>query len=164
MKINRTILFVEDDAVVLTTYRNLLQREGFHIESAQDGLEALKALSQATPELIVLDLMLPKFDGADVLKFIRADPRLKTIPIIIFSNAQVTDFTEDAITKHLRKTDCTPSILLQTIREMLSETSDDGTDAAGASETDTEPAVKLRMAGGGSAEAQSDDPAEGGAS
>ena len=42
-----------------------------------DGLEALKALSQATPELIVLDLMLPKFDGADVLKFIRADPRLK---------------------------------------------------------------------------------------
>jgi len=49
MKVNRTILFVEDDAVVLTTYRNLLQREGFRIESAQDGLEALKALSQATP-------------------------------------------------------------------------------------------------------------------
>ncbi|HEY5503696.1 MAG TPA: response regulator, partial [Sedimentisphaerales bacterium] len=91
MKINRTILFVEDDAVVLTTYRNLLQREGFHIESAQDGLEALKALSQATPDLVVLDLMLPKFDGADVLKFIRADPRLKIIPIIIFSNVQITD-------------------------------------------------------------------------
>ena len=78
MKVNRTILFVEDDAVVLTTYRNLLQREGFRIESAQDGLEALKALSQATPDLVVLDLMLPKFDGADVLKFIRADPRLKS--------------------------------------------------------------------------------------
>ncbi len=160
MKSNRSILFVEDDAVVLTTYRNLLQREGFRVESAGDGLEALKALSQATPDLIVLDLMLPKFDGADVLKFIRADPRLKTIPIIIFSNAQVTDFTEDAITKHLRKTDCTPSILLQTIREMLSGTSGD---AANADQTDSEPAVKLHMAGDGSADAEANDAAGGSA-
>jgi CheY-like chemotaxis protein len=164
MKSNRSILFVEDDAVVLTTYRNLLQREGFRVESAGDGLEALKALSQATPELIVLDLMLPKFDGADVLKFIRADPRLKTIPIIIFSNAQVTDFTEDAITKHLRKTDCTPSILLQTIREMLAGGSADGADDPNATQAESEPAARLRMAGGGSGEAQTDDAAQAGAS
>jgi CheY-like chemotaxis protein len=155
MKSNRSILFVEDDAVVLTTYRNLLQREGFRVESAGDGLEALKALSQATPDLIVLDLMLPKFDGADVLKFIRADPRLKTIPIIIFSNAQVTDFTEDAITKHLHKTDCTPSILLQTIQGMLTGGAGDGTDASNATEADSTPAVKLRMAGGSSDGTQS---------
>ena len=141
MKSNRSILFVEDDAVVLTTYRNPLQREGFRVESAGDGLEALKALSQATPELIVLDLMLPKFDGADVLKFIRADPRLKTIPIIIFSNAQVTDFTEDAITKHLRKTDCTPSILLQTIREMLAEASGETAGTSDAAQTDAAVAI-----------------------
>ena len=149
MKSNRSILFVEDDAVVLTTYRNLLQREGYKIESAVDGLEALKALSQATPDLIVLDLMLPKFDGADVLKFIRADPRLKTIPIIIFSNAQVTDFAEDAITKHLRKTDCTPSILLQTIQHMLDSLSGE----AGAAKSDYSPTVKLHMAGDGSGQA-----------
>jgi len=149
MKANRSILFVEDDAVVLTTYRNLLQREGFRIESAVDGLEALKALSQATPDLIVLDLMLPKFDGADVLKFIRADPRLKTIPIIIFSNAQVTDFAEDAITKHLRKTDCTPSILLQTIREMLASLGGEEAEA-GAAQSDA--SVRLRMADGSTAD------------
>ena len=154
MKSNRSILFVEDDAVVLTTYRNLLQREGFRVESAGDGLEALKALSQATPDLIVLDLMLPKFDGADVLKFIRADPRLKTIPIIIFSNAQVTDFTEDAITKHLRKTDCTPSILVGTIQEMLAGTS---SDAANANPAESGPAIRLRMAGDSSDETQTDD-------
>jgi CheY-like chemotaxis protein len=156
VKGNRSILFVEDDAVVLTTYRNLLQREGYRVESAGDGLEALKALSQATPDLIVLDLMLPKFDGADVLKFIRADPRLKTIPIIIFSNAQVTDFVEDAITKHLRKTDCTPSILLQTIQGMLSG---EAPAAAKSSQPDSEPGVKLRMAGDGTAEAETDDAA-----
>jgi DNA-binding response OmpR family regulator len=161
MKANRTILFVEDDAVVLTTYRNLLQREGFRIESAQDGLEALKALSQATPDLVVLDLMLPKFDGADVLKFIRADPRLKIVPIIIFSNAQITDFAEDAITRQLRKTDCTPSILVQTIQEMLAATSKDGVEAGDAVRNDYSPAIKLHMANNdGHGGAQADETAE----
>ena len=160
MKVNRTILFVEDDAVVLTTYRNLLQREGFRIESAQDGLEALKALSQATPDLVVLDLMLPKFDGADVLKFIRADPRLKSVPIIIFSNVQITDFAEDAITRQLRKTDCTPSILVQTIQEMLAASPADTPNADKAVRTDYAPAIKLRMAGDSPAGEQNDDTAE----
>ena len=160
MKVNRTILFVEDDAVVLTTYRNLLQREGFRIESAQDGLEALKALSQATPDLVVLDLMLPKFDGADVLKFIRADPRLKVVPIIIFSNAQITDFAEDAITRQLRKTDCTPSILVQTIQEMLADTPGNLPNASNAVRTDYAPAIKLHMANDNSAGEQNDDAKE----
>jgi CheY-like chemotaxis protein len=160
MKINRTILFVEDDAVVLTTYRNLLQREGFHIESAQDGLEALKALSQATPDLVVLDLMLPKFDGADVLKFIRADPRLKIIPIIIFSNVQITDFAEDAITRQLRKSDCTPSLLIQTIQEMLIAASASVPNATNAVRTDYAPAIQLHMASDGSAGEHNDDATE----
>ena len=160
MKINRTILFVEDDAVVLTTYRNLLQREGFHIESAQDGLEALKALSQATPDLVVLDLMLPKFDGADVLKFIRADPRLKIIPIIIFSNVQITDFAEDAITRQLRKSDCTPSLLIQTIQEMLIAASASVPNATNAVRTDYAPAIQLHMANDGSAGEHNDDATE----
>jgi DNA-binding response OmpR family regulator len=160
MKVNRTILFVEDDAVVLTTYRNLLQREGFRIETAQDGLEALKALSQATPDLVVLDLMLPKFDGADVLKFIRADPRLKVVPIIIFSNAQISDFAEDAITRQLRKTDCTPSILVQTIQEMLVSSPADATNAANAVRTDYSPAIKLHMANDNAAGEQGGDETE----
>lgn len=160
MKINRTILFVEDDAVVLTTYRNLLQREGFHIESAPDGLEALKALSQATPDLVVLDLMLPKFAGADLVKFIRADPRLKIVPIIIFSNVKITDFAEDAITRQLRKTDCTPSILVQTIQEMLIAAPASAPKAAKAVGTDYAPAIKLHMANNSSAGEHNDDATE----
>jgi DNA-binding response OmpR family regulator len=163
MKINRTILFVEDDAVVLTTYRNLLQREGFRIESAQDGLEALKALSQATPDLVVLDLMLPKFDGADVLKFVRADPRLKNVPIIIFSNAQIAGFAGDAITRQLRKTDCTPALLVQTIQEMLiaaPASATNATSATNAVRTDYAPAIKLHMANDGSAGEHNDDATE----
>src|ERR1039458_2952188 len=98
--------------------------------------------------------MLPKFDGADVLKFIRADPRLKIIPIIIFSNVQIADFAEDAITRQLRKTDCTPSLLVQTIQEMLiaaSASVPNAANAANAVRTDYAPAIKLHMANDGSA-------------
>jgi DNA-binding response OmpR family regulator len=119
-------------------------------------LEALKALSQATPDLVVLDLMLPKFDGADVLKFIRADPRLKMVPIIIFSNVQITDFAEDAITRQLRKTDCTPSILVQTIQEMLIATPASAPNATNAVRADYAPAIKLHMANDSPAGEQND--------
>ena len=81
----KTILFVENDPVVLTMYRNRLQAAGFTIETAEDGLEALKCLSRVTPDLAMLDLMLPRLSGADVLKIIRNEPRLKQIPVILFS-------------------------------------------------------------------------------
>jgi CheY-like chemotaxis protein len=103
---------------------------------------------------------LPKFDGADVLKFIRADPRLKIVPIIIFSNAQIADFAEDAITRQLRKTDCTPSILVQTIQEMLISTPASAANATNAVRTDYAPAIKLHMANDSSAGEHNDDATE----
>jgi DNA-binding response OmpR family regulator len=150
MKVNRTILFVETDTNVLATYGKLLQREGFRVESAQDGLDALKALSQLRPDLVVLELMLPTFDGAEVLKFIRADPRLKTVPVIIFTDSSATELLQDATlaagTKYLAKSDCTPADMLQTIQDMLTAA------PGGGSTTDTvradfAPAIKLHMAG-----------------
>jgi len=78
--------FVETDTTVLATYGSCCNARGFRVESAQDGLDALKALSQLRPDLVVLELMLPTFDGAEVLKFIRADPRLKSVPVIIFTD------------------------------------------------------------------------------
>jgi DNA-binding response OmpR family regulator len=150
MKVNRTILFVETDTNVLATYGKLLQREGFRVESAQDGLDALKALSQLRPDLVVLELMLPTFDGSEVLKFIRADPRLKTVPVIIFTDSSATELLQDATlangTKYLPKSDCTPPDMLQNIQDMLTAAPDSGstTDTVRA---DFAPAIKLQMAG-----------------
>jgi DNA-binding response OmpR family regulator len=157
MKVNRTILFVETDATVLATYGKLLQREGFRVESAQDGLDALKALSQLRPDLVVLELMLPTFDGAEVLKFIRADPRLKTVPVIIFTDAPATELLQDAMlasgTKYLAKSDCTAADMLQTVQEMLvaAPGSNTTTDTV---RNDFAPAIKLHMA---SAKTSNDD-------
>ena len=71
---DKKILFVEDDPVVLTLYRNRLQREGFEVLFAEDGEVALDVLSRVRPDLVVLDLMLPKVNGAEVLRHMGAPP------------------------------------------------------------------------------------------
>ncbi|HUA37036.1 MAG TPA: response regulator [Candidatus Sulfopaludibacter sp.] len=120
----KTIVFVEDDPVVVMAYRNLLERGGgFCIEPARDGLEAMKLLSSLVPDLVILDLMLPRFSGVDVLKFAQSNTRLKGVPIIILSTNSITDPTEEYILerahKRLLKDSCTPAILLQTVQELL---------------------------------------------
>src|SRR5690348_2273401 len=119
----KTILFVENDLVSQSLYQKRLEREGFHLECAQDGQVAIDILSDHTPDLVLLDLMLPKVSGADVLRFMHADPRLTTVPVIIFSNAAMTEVPPDSPlaqgTKRLLKSDCTFPKLLETIQETL---------------------------------------------
>jgi DNA-binding response OmpR family regulator len=164
MKVNRTILFVETDTTVLATYGKLLQREGFRVESAQDGLDALKALSQLRPDLVVLELMLPTFDGAEVLKFIRADPRLKSVPVIIFTDSSATELMQDAMlangTRYLAKSDCTPPDMLQTIQDMLAATPSSSSSTADVVRNDFAPAIKLHMAGPGTPNEDDEDDEE----
>jgi CheY-like chemotaxis protein len=123
----KTILFVENDPVALEMYKNRLQREGFHVESAMDGLEALKLLSQHSPDLVVLDVVLPRLSGSDVLNYIRANPRIQHLPVAVFSNAPMTEPDEQISlagpTRRLLKTDCTFPMLLQTIHDMLAAAS-----------------------------------------
>jgi len=124
----KTILFVENDPVSQSMYQKRLEREGFHLECAADGQAALDLLSQRAPDLVLLDLMLPKVSGADVLKFMNADPRLTNVPVIIFSNAPMTEVPPDSPlargTKRLLKSDCTFPKLLETIQETLASAPD----------------------------------------
>jgi len=124
----KTILFVEDDPVALAMYQESLENEGFHLECAQDGLAAFKILSNLVPDLVLLDLMLPRFNGIHVLKYMQADPRLSTVPVIILSNATMAEIVPPDSplspvvqgTRRLLKGDCTFPTLLGTIRESLS--------------------------------------------
>jgi CheY-like chemotaxis protein len=122
----KTIVFVEDNPTVLMAYRNCLERQGFHVEPATDGLEAMKIFTRLRPDLVVLDLMLPKFSGADVLKFTQSNPRLKNVPVVILSNSSITDPTEEYILerahRRLLKDSCTPAILLRAVWELLGNT------------------------------------------
>lgn len=121
MKSVTTILFVENDAVALTMYQKRLQREGFHVETAEDGIAALKVLSEMTPDIVVLDLILPKFSGKDVFDYMRADAQFKEVPVIIFSNATKNDWPKDvesSPTRALPKSEANFAALMELIKEM----------------------------------------------
>ena len=119
-----TIAYIEDDPVVRAAYQNRLVKDGFQVEIAPDGLLAMKLLSTLTPDLIILDLMLPKFDGLEVFKFIRSKPQFRTVPVIILSTNSITDASQEYILeqahKRLLKEHCTYSIVLEAIEELLS--------------------------------------------
>ncbi len=117
----RNIFYIEDDSVVLTAYRNRLQKAGFDVESSADGIEAMRILSVRTFDLIILDLMLPRFSGTDILKAIRDNPRLKNVPVVIFSaNMEVVQTSVlELADKFLLKGDCTVQNLLHAVEDLL---------------------------------------------
>lgn len=80
------ILLVEDDPFLSSLLKNRLQKESFNIILAQDGEEALSSLKSGKPNLVLLDIILPKKSGFEVMEEIREDPQLEKIPIIIISN------------------------------------------------------------------------------
>ncbi|MBX9751885.1 MAG: phosphate regulon transcriptional regulator PhoB [Roseococcus sp.] len=85
-----TILVVEDEAALLALLRYNLERQGFHVEEATDGQEALLRIAEAKPDLVLLDWMLPAMSGIEVCRQIRRRPATRDLPVIM-----VTARTED---------------------------------------------------------------------
>lgn len=93
---NTKILVIEDDTFLLDAYKVKLQQEKYDILSAKDGEEGLELAKKEKPDLIILDLILPKVSGIDVLKKIRQDAKVKDIPVIIASNLDQKEQIEQA--------------------------------------------------------------------
>lgn len=86
-KIKKTImLIVEDDEVLLRALYLEFHGEDYTIATATDGDTGLKMAERTKPDIILLDLLLPKMSGFDFLKYIKADPALKDIPVLVLSN------------------------------------------------------------------------------
>lgn len=87
-----TLLVVDDDLDTLKLVGTTLEKQGFIIHAAKDGQEALDKVIEAKPDLILLDVMMPKMDGYEVTRRLRANPQTANIPIILFTaKAQVDD-------------------------------------------------------------------------
>lgn len=80
------ILVAEDDKFLGSAYRAKLTKTGFEVQIATDGEEALTALQTFTPDIILLDLVMPKKDGFATLEAIKQDAKLAAIPVIVASN------------------------------------------------------------------------------
>jgi len=90
-KSKKVILLVEDDEFLSELYATKLNLEGFEVLSAADGKKGLKLALEQRPDLILLDIILPKLDGFEVLKALRADAVGKGIPVILLTNLSQRD-------------------------------------------------------------------------
>jgi DNA-binding response OmpR family regulator len=81
----RRILIVDDEPNIVISLEYLMRREGFEVAVAVDGEAALRALAERTVDLVILDVMLPKVNGFDVCRQIRADPRWSGVRILMLT-------------------------------------------------------------------------------
>jgi CheY-like chemotaxis protein len=132
----KKILLVDDDALVLELYRKKLVSGGFEVRTATDGMEAIKALTICTPDFAVVDLMMPKLSGVDVIKFMRSKPALAKTPVAVLTNAFMSDQARAVnslgVTHAVVKGDCTPAKMLEIARQACGEST-----AADSALTDT---------------------------
>ena len=119
----KKILFVEDNALITRIYSQKLTEAGFEVGVAEDGEAAIKLLPGFKPDLVVLDLLMPKSTGAEVLKFIRRSPELHSTRVVVFSNSFLGELVKEVaaagVQKTLIKSCVTPTQLVNTIHEVL---------------------------------------------
>src|SRR5882672_11204070 len=120
----KKVLIIEDDQIVANIYRNKFSHEGFQVEIALDGHVGLELVRSFRPDAVILDLMLPKISGVELMKRIRSEADFNDVPIIVFSNTYLTDMVQQAwkagATKCLSKSNCTPKQVIEVIRSTLS--------------------------------------------
>ncbi|MBT3045515.1 MAG: response regulator [Candidatus Thiodiazotropha sp.] len=82
---SKIILIVDDEPNIVLSVEYLMKREGYEVVTAGDGQEAMERISESPPDLLILDVMMPRKNGFEVCREIRADPALSTMPILILS-------------------------------------------------------------------------------
>ena len=119
----RTILIVEDDGFLVQMYAAKLEMEGFKVVAAIDGEKALRQVKKEVPDLILLDLLLPKKDGFQVLEELKKDSAVKDIPVVVLSNlGQKEDIDRCMLLgakDYLIKAHFIPSEVIEKIKKLL---------------------------------------------
>lgn len=89
------VLIIEDDKFLTKIYKTKLEKEGIAVEFASNGEDGLVKLKEVKPKVVLLDLIMPKMDGFQVLEHVQADAELKATPILVLSNlGQDEDITK----------------------------------------------------------------------
>jgi chemosensory pili system protein ChpA (sensor histidine kinase/response regulator) len=81
-----TVMIVDDSLTVRKITSRLLTREGFRVATAKDGLDALQAVGDETPDIILLDIEMPRMDGFEFTKTLKSDPKHAHVPIIMITS------------------------------------------------------------------------------
>ncbi len=117
------ILIVEDDPLILRMYQKIFSFEGYEIEMASNGEEGLQKAKTVVPTIILLDIMMPKMNGLQVLDSLKADPTTKNIPVIVLTNLSGTQDAESALAKgavkYIIKSENEPKQVADMVKEIL---------------------------------------------
>ncbi len=121
----KVILCIEDEQEMIDLIRLILSRRGFDVQGATSGQEGLDVLNKIRPDLVLLDLMMPDMDGWEVYQKMKADEKMKTIPVIVVTaRAQSID---KVLGLHIAKVDdyiakpFSPQELLNSVDKVLME-------------------------------------------
>lgn len=118
------ILLVDDDPLLVRMYQKKLENDGYTVETANDGDVALSKVQDFKPDLVLLDVMMPKVNGYEVLKTLKADDSTKKIPVIILTNVGASDEDvsrgmELGAVAYLVKAGNKPSAVVSKVKEIL---------------------------------------------
>jgi DNA-binding response OmpR family regulator len=114
------VLVVEDDADTRGLYATFLDSEGFRVIQAGDGLQAMSRLASERPDVMLLDLGLPRLNGVQLLRFVRQQPRLADLPVVVVSaQLELLNAADDIVADVVCPKPCEPRYLMRIVRAML---------------------------------------------
>ena len=117
------ILIVEDDPLMSRMYQKIFIFEGYEVELASNGEEGLEKARSMKPTAILLDVMMPKMNGMQVLEKLKLDPEMKAIPVVMLTNLAGQQDAENALAKgavkYIVKSEYEPKQVANMVKEIL---------------------------------------------
>lgn len=116
-------LIIEDDPPYRKIYKRKFEIAGFAVEVAENGIEGLEKMRSFLPDIVFVDIMMPKMDGFQVLDSAMADPALRNIPLVVLTNLSTAVDAQKVLQKGavavLVKSDTEPNAIIEKAKEIL---------------------------------------------
>jgi len=121
----KKILIIEDEKIMLNLLRDKLEREGYDVSIAHNGEEGLEKMKEVSPDIILLDIIMPKMGGFEVMEEMAKSEKLKNIPVIVISNSgqpvELEKVKNLGARDWLIKTEFDPQEVLQKVKKQLGD-------------------------------------------
>lgn len=118
------VLIIEDDPLMIRMYKKIFTFDGYEVDTAGDGEEGLSKVRSFNPTIVLLDVMMPKLNGIEVLTKIKSDPDLKKIPVVMLTNLAGQQDIDKALelgaVKYIVKSEYDPKQVSDMVKEIIS--------------------------------------------
>lgn len=119
----KVLLIIEDDPLMVRMYQKIFKFEGFEVDTAFDGEEGIEKVRKIKPTAVLLDIMMPKMNGIQVLEKIKSDPDIKKTPVIMLTNLAGQQDAEAALEKgavrYIIKSEHDPKDIVRMVKEIM---------------------------------------------